>query len=75
MEEFGLPLSNRDKFVQGLEHAKSQQVDIVLGNHVGQNDTEGKLARVAAGEKDAFVDRTEWLRFLDGRIRRVKELE
>ncbi len=75
LEEFGLPLSNRDKFVQGLEHAKSQQVDIVLGNHVGQNDTEGKLARVASGEKDAFVDAEEWLRFLDSRIRRVKELD
>lgn len=75
LESHNLPLTNRDKFISGLQHAKSQQVDIVLGNHVGQNDTEGKLARVARGETDAFVDSEEWLRFLDGRIRAVKELE
>lgn len=75
LERYNLPLSNREKFIRGLEHAKTQQVDIVLGNHVGQNDTEGKLARVAQGEADAFVDPQEWMQFLDGRISAVKALD
>ena len=60
-----LPFENRDKYFASLEKLRSQHVDIFIGNHVGNNDTEGKVARVHAGEADAFIDPTEWGRFLD----------
>lgn len=74
LEKFGLPLSNQDKFIRGLEYAKTQKVDIFLGNHVDHNDTDLKLARVAAGETDAFVAPEEWTQFLDEKIQKMAEL-
>jgi len=49
-------------------------VDIVLGNHPGQTDTEGKLARMLAGDAAAFHDPTEWPRFLKGREALLDEM-
>ena len=60
----GFSFDCRQKYFDSLTKLEHEQVDIVLGNHVGQNDTAGKLQRVANGEKDAFVDPLEWKRFL-----------
>ena len=70
----GLPFSNREKFVRGLRHAMEQPVEIFLGNHVGNNRTEEKLARVAAGETLAFYAPEEWIPFLEGRIRYLGQI-
>ncbi|MBQ9777404.1 MAG: MBL fold metallo-hydrolase [Clostridia bacterium] len=61
----GEPFDHRDKYFASLERLKSEKVDIFIGNHVGNNDTEGKLARVHKGETDAFIDPEEWGRFLE----------
>lgn len=60
----GLPLSLQDTFRDGLKKLADIHVDVVLGNHPNQNDTEGKLARVLSGDKDACIDPGEWARFL-----------
>ena len=75
LEKYNLPISNRDKFVKGLEYAKAQKVDIFLGNHVDHNHTDVKLARVAQGETDAFVTPEEWIQYLENKIRAVAELD
>ena len=46
-----------------------------IGNHVWNNDTFGKYKRMVAGEKDAFVDSSEWKRFLEKCAKNVKALE
>ena len=74
LQSHGLPLSNRDKFIKSIERLKKQKVEVFLGNHVGNNDTEGKLLRVAQGEKDAFLAPDEWQTFLDGRITELNNL-
>ena len=75
LQSHGLPLSNRDKYISSIEKVKTQQVEIFLGNHVGNNDTEGKLRRVAKGEKDAFFAPDEWQRFLDAKIMELNKLK
>ena len=75
LQSHGLPLSNRDKYISSIEKVKTQQVEIFLGNHVGNNDTEGKLHRVAKGEKDAFFAPDEWQRFLDAKIMELNKLK
>lgn len=57
----------REKFLAGIERLKNERVEIFLGNHVHNNDTAGKLARVAAGDKNAFVAPNEWIPFLESR--------
>ena len=59
----GLPLSLRDDFRRGLRKLAPEKVDVVLGNHPQQNDTEGKLSRMGNGG-NPFVDPIEWKRFL-----------
>lgn len=64
LERYGLSEDCRDAFRQGLHRLADEHVDIVLGNHPDQNDTEGKLARLKNGDENAFVDPGEWKRFL-----------
>jgi len=59
---YGLSTDCREAFREGLHRLAGEQVDLVLGNHHDQNDTEGKLARVRAGE--SCFDTGEWRRFL-----------
>lgn len=70
----GLPLSERDKFFASVDRLKKESVEVFLGNHVGNNDTVGKLARVESGEANAFVAPDEWSAFLNEREARMNEI-
>lgn len=65
LEKFNMPFENRDIFLRSLEYAATQNVDIFLGNHVGNNDTEEKLIKVANGDEFAFYTPHEWPKFLN----------
>ena len=56
----------RQDFLAGIDKLNGEEADIFLGNHTSQNGTEQKYSRLLAGEKDAFIDRDELKRFLDG---------
>ena len=59
---YNLPFTCRDTFRNGLHALADERVDIVLGNHPQQNDTQGKLNKVLSGE--SIVDHDEWVKFL-----------
>ena len=63
LNTYGLSLDCREVFRQGLHRLAKEHVDLVLGNHPQQNDTEGKRARLEAGAGNV-LDATEWERFL-----------
>ena len=65
LEQDGEPLSLQKDFLTSIEKVWDEPVDIMLGNHPFHNDTYYKRARVLKGETDAFVDSTEWHRFLN----------
>lgn len=62
LNKYNLPLKLREIFVEGIHDLANEKVDLVLGNHPQQNDTEGKLQKVLKGEN--VLDPTEWQRFL-----------
>ena len=64
----------RERFRDGLHRLAAEKVDLVLGNHPDQNDTEGKLARVLAGDEEACFDPGEWRRFLAEREARLDRM-
>ena len=64
LDSYGFSKDCREIFRRGLHSLKHEKVDLVMGNHPFQNDTEGKLKRLEAGEQ-AFVDSAEWIRFLE----------
>lgn len=71
LKKYGLSFDCRDKFREGLHKLSKEHVDIVMGNHPNQNDTEGKLKKVLSGE--SIVDPTEWQRFLIAAEKRLDD--
>ena len=74
MKDNGIPEEMRERFLAGIERLKGERVEIFLGNHVPNNDTAGKLAKVAAGDKDAFICPEEWIPFLESRASALRDL-
>lgn len=70
---YGLPFSCRDAFRKGLHELAEEKVDIVMGNHPGQNNTTGKLAVVMSGEGN-IIDPDEWCRFLESTEKKLDRL-
>lgn len=60
----GEPLSLQKAFGESIDKVWNEPVDIMLGNHPFHNDTYVKYQRMCQGEKDVFIDPTEWRRFL-----------
>lgn len=74
LEKYGLGTECRQRFLEGIDSIKNRSVDIFIGNHCWNNDTVGKYERLMAGEKDAFVDSTEWKKFLEICAENVRDL-
>ena len=53
-------------FRRSFERLRQLQPDVFLSNHASFFGLTRKLAQVRMGDADAFVDRQEFLRFLDG---------
>jgi len=83
LDRYGLSYDCRERFLQGLDRLRREHVDITLGNHVHNNDTEGKgllleELRAAGSDENPFVDASFWPRFLDRcerNLRRMLEKE
>ena len=63
LDSYGFSRDCREIFRTGLWKLQQESVDLVMGNHPFQNDTEGKRKRLEMGET-SIVDSAEWLRFL-----------
>ncbi len=63
LNKYKLSFRCRDAFKESIHKVIDEYVDIVLGNHPQQNDTQGKLQKVLTGE--SIVDNNEWKRFLN----------
>lgn len=74
LEKNGLPRSNRQLMRDGLLRVRGERVDVFIGNHTWNNDTDLKIAAVLDGDRDAFVDPAAWIPFIDSRIRAVDKL-
>ena len=59
-----LPFENREKYFATLAKLEREHVDVFIGNHVGNNDTVGKLNAMAADGQNPFVDPSAWGAFL-----------
>lgn len=64
----------RALFFESVERLKKEHVDVFVGNHSWQNDTEGKQARLALSDVNPFIDENEWVPFLDGLKTTLEEI-
>ena len=72
LNQYGLSFDCRDNFKKGLHMLKNERVDLVLGNHPQQNDTEEKLQKVLNGQ--SIIDPGEWQRFLIAAEKRLDDM-
>ncbi len=63
LDKYGLTYATRESFVPAIDSFIDEPVDILLGNHVHNNDTIGKGKRIT-DEFNPFIDPTAWRRFL-----------
>jgi len=63
LSENGLSTETREKFIPCIDSFIDEPVDILLGNHVGNNDTIGKGEKITENF-NPFIDNTAWKSFL-----------
>ena len=74
LTKYGLSFSCRENFLRGLDKVENEHVDIFIGNHVGNNHTEEKIAQKKTGGDNPFIDPTEWKKFICACRNRVQKL-
>ena len=63
LDKYNLSYDCRDRFLRSMDRLNEEKVDIFLGNHAKHNHTKEKREQVLAGDKYAFVNKTEWKEF------------
>jgi len=74
---YGLPYTCREEYINSIDKVVDMRVDVFLGNHVGNNDTCGKLKRLEAlkqGEPNPFIEPNQWRDVLLQYRQKVTEL-
>ena len=74
LDKMELSYGLRIDYLDSMEKLKKEEVDVFLGNHLGQNNTYEKYDRLMAGDADAFVVKGEWVAFLDSCKKKLQDL-
>lgn len=65
LDKRNLTYHMRDKFLETLQKLRKEHVDVLLGNHVWHNDTQGNYEKSLICTENPFIDSTRWEKFLD----------
>ena len=74
LEKYNISRDVRNTFRESLLRVREEEVEVHVGNHVGNNDTEGKIKLLPTCEKNPFLDSSDWKRFIDSRIAKIDEI-
>ena len=76
IERFKRSYSARDDYFNSIEKIKGERVDIFLGNHLENNRTEEKLARLDTSPVNPFIEnsQSEWEDFLNRKAQDLRNL-
>ncbi len=74
LEKHSISRDVRNTFRESILKIRDEEVEVFVGNHVGNNNTEGKIAMLGSCTENPFIDSTEWKKFLDSRIAKVDEI-
>ena len=54
----------REDYLNSVERLMNEKVDVFIGNHCWNNNTDGKAEILKHGENNPFIDSNEWQKFL-----------
>ena len=76
MTEHALPLENRKKFADSIRKLQGERVELFLGNHLNNNQTEEKLAMLESAPINPFIanSQQEWNAFLLKRLNLITQI-
>lgn len=74
LEEHKLPFENRDKYLNSVSKLLEEKVDVFVGNHVKNNNTDKKINLLNVSEKNPFILPGEWENFLLERKARITQI-
>lgn len=63
LDKYNLSYACRADFLKAMDRLNEEKVDIFLGNHMQHNHTLERREKVIAGDKYAFVNKTEWVEY------------
>lgn len=64
----------REAYFNSISRLKEYDVDVFLGNHVWNNDTEGRYEKMKSTGKNTFIDKAVWQEFLSFCEKRLKDV-
>ena len=64
----------REDYRASLNRLRKRQVDVFIGNHVWNNDTENKAEILKKTGENKFIDEKVWYEFLDFCEHRLDEV-
>ena len=74
LDQYHLSHAYREAYPQVIERMRSMHVDIMMGNHNGDNNTLGRYERMQAEGGNPFIDATAWPQFLDNAMMRYQAM-
>lgn len=74
LDQNNLPYESRDLFLQSVKRLLKEKVDVFVGNHVQNNNTDKKIELLEKSDINPFIDSTEWQKFLLERKERITEI-
>ncbi|MBQ5746873.1 MAG: MBL fold metallo-hydrolase [Clostridia bacterium] len=74
--ENNLTFDHRQKMLDSIKRIKSEKVELFIGNHLHNNNTEEKLNAMATSKINPFIENSqaEWEAFLDSRAEMAKKI-
>lgn len=64
----------REDYLKSIARLRKEKVDVFIGNHVWNNNTEEKIKILRETGKNEFIDKDIWHNFLDFCERRLEEI-
>lgn len=73
LNKFNYPFSRRDDFMKSIERLYTYEVDVHVGNHLGDNGHKTKMFEKTE-DFNPFIDNTSWRSFLERRRKEAQDL-
>ena len=74
MKEHKIPIDNRQKFLDSIDKLLAENVDVFVGNHVANNNTDKKIKLLGVSEVNPFINKDEWKSFLLERKEKITNI-
>lgn len=74
LTENNLPFENQQRFINSLLKIENEKVDIFVGNHVWNNNTDKKIEMLENSTDNPFIDPHEWKKFIAERMARINHI-